>query len=145
VLTAFQERIELLVFSLPEADGFVLAGGAALVVWQIVDRPTEDLDFFTVDAAGVSRLRAALEERLRLTGMSVDVLRAGATFVRYRLADADEGVLIDLAQAARRRPPVSSAVGPTLDPRELAADKVLALWHRAEARDFIDVAALAER
>jgi hypothetical protein len=36
-------------------------------------------------------------------------------------------------------------MGSTLSLEELAADKLLALFDRAEARDFVDVAALVER
>lgn len=38
-----------------------------------------------------------------------------------------------------------SAVGKTLAAEELAIDKVLALFDRAEARDFIDLAAVVDR
>jgi predicted nucleotidyltransferase component of viral defense system len=37
------------------------------------------------------------------------------------------------------------SVGPTYPPRELAARKLLALFDRAEARDFVDVHALSTR
>jgi hypothetical protein len=36
-------------------------------------------------------------------------------------------------------------MGPTLAPEELAGRKVIALFDRAEARDFVDVYALARR
>ncbi len=43
------------------------------------------------------------------------------------------------------RPPVISIVGPTFDPEELAGRKLVALFSRAEARDFADVYVLAQR
>lgn len=46
---------------------------------------------------------------------------------------------------ARLRPLVQLEVGPVLHPGELAADKVLALFGRAAARDLVDVSALASR
>lgn len=45
----------------------------------------------------------------------------------------------------RLRPPVLLALGPVLHPDDLAADKTLALWGRAEPRDFLDVITLRER
>ena len=42
-------------------------------------------------------------------------------------------------------PPVVTVVGPTFDPEELAGRKLAALFGRAEARDFADVFALAQR
>jgi hypothetical protein len=46
VLSPLQEQVGRIVAALPEADGFALAGGAALVVARVVDRATRDLDFF---------------------------------------------------------------------------------------------------
>ncbi len=55
-------------------------------------------------------------------------------------------MLVDLAvDATPERPPTLSLAGPTLDPDELAGRKVVALFDRAEARDFADVHALAAR
>lgn len=55
-----------------------------------------------------------------------------------------ETVQLDLSHDARHGPSEASELGPTLSQDELAADKVLALFGRAEARDFADVAALLE-
>lgn len=41
--------------------------------------------------------------------------------------------------------PTITTVGPTYPPEELAARKLLALYDRAEARDFVDAFALSER
>ena len=45
-LTEFQTDVARLFFSLPASDGFLLAGGGALLVSGLTTRPTEDLDFF---------------------------------------------------------------------------------------------------
>jgi hypothetical protein len=62
VLTPLQQRIARLVASLPEAEGFALAGAGALVVHGYIDRQTRDLDYFTTPTrqAQVQRLGAAL-------------------------------------------------------------------------------------
>lgn len=52
---------------------------------------------------------------------------------------------VDLAADARICPVDDGPLGPTLSLEELAADKLLALFDRAQARDFVDVAALVER
>jgi hypothetical protein len=57
----------------------------------------------------------------------------------------DDATEVDLAADARMRPTETGPLGPMLSLEELAADKFLALFDRAQARDFIDVAALAER
>jgi len=46
MLSPLQERVARIVGGLVEAEGFALAGGAALIVRGDVDRQTRDLDFF---------------------------------------------------------------------------------------------------
>jgi hypothetical protein len=58
----------------------------------------------------------------------------------------DEELIVEFAiDSAAGRPPVISIVGPTFDPEELARRKLVALFSRAEARDFADVYVLAQR
>jgi hypothetical protein len=45
-LPAFQLEVARLFFALPASQGFLLAGGAALLAQHLTARPTEDLDFF---------------------------------------------------------------------------------------------------
>jgi hypothetical protein len=54
-------------------------------------------------------------------------------------------VVVEIAHDARIRQAVQPSFGWVLDPAEVAADKTLALFGRAAARDLVDVAALAER
>jgi Nucleotidyl transferase AbiEii toxin, Type IV TA system len=46
-LSGFQLEVARLFFALPASQGFLLAGGAALLAQHLTARPTEDLDFFT--------------------------------------------------------------------------------------------------
>lgn len=58
----------------------------------------------------------------------------------------DDEILVDLAlDSPPNLPPSSSIAGPTFGLEELAARKLIALFDRAEARDFADVFALAQR
>lgn len=66
-------------------------------------------------------------------------------FVRLDVGDAVEETTIDLGTDARLRPTDRSTAGVVLSVEELGADKLLALFSRAQVRDFVDVAALAER
>jgi hypothetical protein len=64
----------------------------------------------------------------------------------WRNGDRDDEVLVDFAvDSPPHLPPTMTVLGPTLAPRELAGRKLLALFGRAEARDFADVYVLAER
>lgn len=56
-LSAFQSEVARLFFALPASQGFLLAGGAALLAQHLTARPTEDLDFFTPPGAGMSSPR----------------------------------------------------------------------------------------
>jgi hypothetical protein len=51
-LAAFQMDVARLFFALPASNGFLLAGGAALLAQHLTARPTEDLDFFTAPERG---------------------------------------------------------------------------------------------
>jgi hypothetical protein len=146
VLSLLQRRVARIVAELPEAEGFALAGGAALVIAQVVDRETRDLDFFGATADRVDRLVPALEHALRVDGLDVSLKRANSGFAHFTISDDAGGLTeLDLGVDARIREAESGPLGPMLALEELAADKTLALFGRAQARDFVDVAALADR
>jgi hypothetical protein len=46
MLTPLQRQIAEIIAGLGAAEGFALAGGAAMILRQAVDRRTQDLDFF---------------------------------------------------------------------------------------------------
>ncbi|MEO6083341.1 MAG: nucleotidyl transferase AbiEii/AbiGii toxin family protein [Umezawaea sp.] len=145
-MTDFQVDVARLFFTLPESEGFLLAGGAALVAQSLTDRPTQDLDFFTAPGGGdVIGARDAFVTAAENQGWSVKRVKDGATFCRLVVTGPDS-LLIDLAlDAPPTRLPTVSFIGPTFDLEELAGRKTLALFDRAEARDFTDVYALATR
>ena len=138
-LSPLQQRILSAIASLPESGDFALAGGAALLVSGIGDRTTRDLDFFATRADAVDALRPELERLLHAEGLSVEIVRSSPGFVRYEISDGQGMTEMDLAWDYRMRQPRPGPVGFVLDRDELAADKMLALYGRAEARDFVDV------
>ena len=115
-------RLARLFFALPASQGFLLAGGAALLAQHLTARPTEDLDFFTAAERGhVLAARDALEAAARQRGWSVQRLHDSDTFCRMVIRRADAGVLVDMAVHAPPDLPASSTpAGPTLAPEELA-------------------------
>lgn len=138
-LTPLQAKVARTVAELPEAADFALAGGGALVVLGIVDRPTQDLDFFATEPDAVERLGPVLERALTAQGLTVEARRVLPGFAQYRVADASDSTALDLSWDARLHPTQATEVGQALGRDELAADKTLALYGRAEARDFVDV------
>ncbi len=145
MLSPLQERLRRLVSQLPDTDTVALAGGAALIARGIVDRATRDLDFFATSPEEVDRLLPQLEVLLRNDGLKVQRIQVADGFARLLVSTSAETTRIDLAWDARRFPLEQAEDGPILSEDELAADKTLALFGRAAARDFIDVAALASR
>ena len=71
VLSNYQQEVARLLADVPEAAGFALAGGAALTVTGIVERETDDLDFFGREATAVNRLAPAFERAAQRAGMTV--------------------------------------------------------------------------
>jgi predicted nucleotidyltransferase component of viral defense system len=132
-------------FALPEAEGFVLVGGAALISLQFVDRFTEDLDFFTDDSTKVGAMADAFEKAALAAHWTVVSVRSSPTFHRFEVGIRDESVRVDIAvDSSPYLASVESFLGPTLAPVELGARKLLALFDRAQPRDFVDVYTLAE-
>lgn len=64
-------------------------------------------------------------------------------FVRLQVFGLDDVTTVDLGTDARLQPAEPTRLGEAITAEELAADKLLALFSRAQARDFVDVAALA--
>lgn len=143
-LTDFQLEVARAFFALPASDGFLLAGGGALLANGLTDRPTQDLDFFR-SSPDVVTARDAFEGAAVDRGWRVARLRDHDDFVRLQV-EGTEPLIVDLClDSPPTRPAVATVAGPTFDPAELAGRKVVALFSRAEARDFVDVHALLER
>lgn len=144
-----QRHVAHILFELPEADGYALASGAALIVRQVVTRETDDLDAFIDARAGsnsgtIDRLADAFAAEAARRGCGVQTVRRHPTFCRY-LIDCDGQKLdIDLAVDAPALEPWQRIDGlPVLTVLDLAARKVLAIVDRLEARDYTDLHALA--
>lgn len=147
----FQVSVAHVFFSLNVSQQYVVAGGAGLLARELINRPTQDLDFFThVPSDSVTEARDALVHALDERGLVANPLVDTPTFCRIYVSSADgtdpEEVLVDLAiDSPPTSPPTMTILGPTLAPLELAGRKLLALFGRAEARDFADVFVLAQR
>lgn len=131
MLSPLQEQVGRIVDALPEADGFALAGGAALVVTRVVDRATRDLGFFGPSADDVDRLVPAVESASAAAGLTVRRERSSRGFARLTVVLGDDATELDLAADARIRPVETGPLGPMLSAEDLGADKLLALFDRA--------------
>jgi hypothetical protein len=145
MLTPMQRQVAEIIAGLEAANGFGLAGGAALILRRDIDRLTRDLDFFGLDSSDVQRLLPEAEDALTAAGYEVRRVRESPSFVRLAVASRGEVTEVDLAADARLFPLEVEDGLPVLSPTELAVDKLLAIFGRAEARDFIDFAAVVDR
>lgn len=140
-----QERIARIALSMPGAESLALAGGGAMLAHRLVERPTQDVDMFTPED-DVTALADALVAVLHRDGLLVVVESQSTTYIRLTVTESSgRACKVELARDARIRPPVRLDIGAVLHPEEIAADKMLALFGRAAARDFVDVAALQRR
>lgn len=147
MLSPLQRMVLAAVGRLDTSASFALAGGAALIVHGVVNRTTRDLDLFTEERGHVPTLQQTLTDELVANGLGVTIISASTTFVRLEVHEpaSDERIEIDLGVDVRMAAPVTTDIGRVLSIDELAADKMLALYGRAELRDFLDVADLLER
>ena len=145
MLTDLQRRVRDIVARLPEGGAVALAGGAALIVTGVVQRGTEDLDFFTAHPEPVGPVLEALETALAAAGLRVIRLQASETHARLLVESDTDTTRVDLATDFQLMPALQTAEGAILTDRELAANKTLALFGRAVVRDYIDFRALARR
>jgi hypothetical protein len=68
MLTPMQRQVAEIIAGLEAANGFGLAGGAALILRRDIDRLTRDLDFFGLDSSDVQRLLPEAEDELTAAG-----------------------------------------------------------------------------
>lgn len=146
-LTPAQIEISTLFFGLDASHGYLVSGGAGLLASSLIARPTQDLDLFASHPVNsVTAARDALVQAVNGRGGQVQIVRDSATFCRTVVSLGSGEVLVDLAiDSPPNSRPTVTVLGPTLAPEELAVRKILALFGRAEARDFADVYVLVER
>ncbi|MGD0392306.1 MAG: nucleotidyl transferase AbiEii/AbiGii toxin family protein [Acidimicrobiales bacterium] len=145
MLSDLQLRVARIIAGLTEAEDFALAGGAALIVHGDVERATRDLDFFGTSPDAVARLVPAAELALQEAGFQVDRFIDSPGFTRFVVTDQLERTEVDLASDARLLPTEAGPGFELLSSEELAADKVLAVFGRAEARDYVDLMSIEPR
>jgi len=137
--------------------GFALGGGNALIAHGVISRPTQDVDLFTDNEAGVTAAAGTVEaalreaglrlERVDLAGGLADVFEGmGEGLAEWVVtAPGGEQMVLQLAYFSRAAEPVVMDVGPVLDLQDVIGGKACALASRAEPRDYIDVAAILHR
>jgi hypothetical protein len=128
--------------------GLALAGGYAVRVHGMGSRPSEDVDLFAdwQRRAEFSAAVAAVVGALEAAGYRVTVGTRFETFARLFIAPAEDPEAIseklELSADWRGNPPVMLEIGPVLHPDDAVANKMCALFGRAQPRDFLDIDAV---
>jgi Nucleotidyl transferase AbiEii toxin, Type IV TA system len=145
MLSPLQERVAEIIAGLDEARDFALAGGGALIARGDIQRQTHDLDFFGLSTSAVDQLVPVVDCALRAAGLVVHRIQVNPGFARLIVESGEERTELDLGTDARLFPAEPGKHAPVLSGEELAVDKVLAVFGRAEARDFVDLMAVEPR
>jgi predicted nucleotidyltransferase component of viral defense system len=144
LLTPLQEQIVIVVGRALEDSDFALAGGAAIISQGLVDRRTRDLDFFGSSSLQLAEKIPVIIEALTEMGFQVKIDRQVERFARLEVRGLGEETEVDFGIDYRLFPTHDGEHTSVLSTKELAVDKVLAVFGRAEPRDFIDLAALSQ-
>ncbi|MCX7691608.1 nucleotidyl transferase AbiEii/AbiGii toxin family protein [Thermoflexus sp.] len=142
LLQPLQKRFLTFWSSLPDHDRFYLSGGTALAEFYLGHRISFDLDFFTAEEPLILPTSRRIEATAPIQGWEVSVIRRFVSFVELTLAERGETLRVELALDApyRLAPVVLSEYGVWVnDWLDLAVDKLLAYYGRAEPRDAVDL------
>jgi hypothetical protein len=141
---AFHQRLTRIGLDAAQRYGFALAGGYAVQAAGFLQRPTEDVDLFTVwERRGEFETAArAIVDAYLAAGLSVQAERRHDSFIRLTVSDGVQTAKVELGVDLRANEPVVISVGPVLHPDDAVANKIRALYDRALARDFIDIDAV---
>jgi Nucleotidyl transferase AbiEii toxin, Type IV TA system len=156
-LDELHRRVATIALRVANRYGFALGGGNALIAHGLITRPTQDVDLFTNEEAGVEAAAGSVEAALRNAGFeteredTADGLSEMFEGMDDGLAEwtvtASDGqqIMLQMAYFDRTRQPVTMDVGPVLSLEDVVGGKVCALAGRAEPRDYIDTAAALKR
>ena len=145
-MDAFQQGLARIGLDAAQRYGFALAGGHAVQAAGFLQRPSEDIDLFTVweRRSEFETAAGAIVDAYLAAGLSVEAERRHDTFIRLTVSDGMQTAKVELGVDMRANEPVRMSVGPVLHPDDAVANKMGALYDRALARDFIDIDAVLQ-
>ena len=141
LLTTFQKKVLKVFTAIEESKAFYLTDGTALSAFYLEHRLSEDFDLFTSEETLIVIVARKFKSALEASGMHVQEVRSFSTFWEAVAGEREESFKIQLAYDS---PFMLSALteieGLKIHSFEdIAAGKLLALFGRAEERDFVDI------
>ncbi len=147
-LSALQLRLVSLLQQLQPPP--VLFGGAAILATVCAHRATRDLDLLWQPAEDLVEMARQTAATVEAAGLRCDTVQRAPTFVRFRVDDGVDTVLLDLVAhpgPARADVVLAEVAGVTvrvLSLQGLVVDKLGALLSREEGRDLDDLMQLLQ-
>jgi len=146
MMDPFHERLAKVALAACGQYGFALAGGYAVQAAGILERPSEDVDLFTVRTrlAEMDDAISAVVAAFTAEGMTVDDSERNGAVPRLYVTDGYNSSKVEMIAGWRLEEPVQMAIGPVLHPDDAVGNKMDALFGRAAPKDFIDVDAAVQ-
>jgi hypothetical protein len=140
----FHQRLARIALEAAGSYGFALAGGYAIQAHGFLSRMSADVDLFASSRTEFDFVQAvdAVIAAYRHEGLDVTAEVRTMTFARLGIASGTAAARVELGVDWREHEPVLLAIGPVLHADDAVANKVCALFGRAEVRDYIDVDAI---
>lgn len=148
ILTPLQEKFLKAFFQSFLKERFFLGGGTALAEFYLHHRLSQDLDFFTLDQDlsfdGVNAEIIKLSHQLKLV---IDHQVSSPSFLQYIFQGKRQPLKVDVVKDVPIRfGEAKDFEGIKVDSLEnIAVNKLLAVFGRADAKDFIDLYFLLEK
>lgn len=139
-MDALHRRLLEIGFAAGDDLGLVLAGGYAMCAHELVNRPSQDIDFATATALPLPDVVIRLADAYARAGFAVQVVETTLRMARMLVSSDAASCEVDLLKEALG-PPAHLNIGPVLAFEDAVGLKVRALHDRAAHRDFIDTRA----
>ena len=138
ILTPLQNKVLEVFFNVPDLKRhFYLTGGTALAAFYLQHRLSIDLDFFT-HSAQIHDVERVVEDTFQSAGLRFQKERSSPTFRRYLIQDE---LQVDIVRDIDCRIGVPQWTnGVMVDtPKNIAVNKVTAIYGRLEPKDYVDL------
>ena len=125
-----------------------MSGGTALSAFYLYHRLSEDLDFFTIDQnVSFDSVNAEMIKLFHSLKMKIDHQVSSSTFLQYILKNKKQTLKVDLVKDVPLHfGKLKITDNIRIDSLEnISVGKLLALFGRADAKDFIDLYFLLEK
>ncbi len=130
--------------------GFALAGSGAIREHGLIDRPTEDIDLFTVMSQRPNFKLAVQEGKAKLERLGFDVRFDEEkpftdTYAKLKVSKGGMETELDMCVDWRAHDPVwLDGIGYVLDIEDAVANKIGAVISRGEIRDYLDALSIRQ-